>query len=353
MKQFPEYISEKRRAAPSPAALVENGQAHFGTFESAIPVLNLLDCKKPCGKCMPEFMKKARYTEWEAFEIHIDEGIVVSAVYNMGIIGFNIIVFYDKREGKEYHWVNFTNGKNAKVAKNLLDSKSELLLKKGELTIENYFGDKKCRGRGKAASKKFGEIEFDMKGTGLSDSCVVSIPFDKNKPLYSQKEFFKAEGFLTLNGERFETNERSTIIIDDHKGFYPFSAHYDWLTTMGKTKIEGEEKYLAINFTRNQSIDQDAYNENILWLEGESYVLPPVYFDKKSKTEWRIFDDHGTVDVTFSIDKTFVMKMNAVLLKIDYNLPFGTLKGFVKDHEGRVYELDGMYGIGEDKTTRI
>lgn len=33
MSKYPDYISEKRRPVPTPDSIVENGQAHFGTFD--------------------------------------------------------------------------------------------------------------------------------------------------------------------------------------------------------------------------------------------------------------------------------------------------------------------------------
>ena len=47
MSKYPDYISEKRRPVPTPDSIVENGQAHFGTFDKPFRNLNLLDCEKP------------------------------------------------------------------------------------------------------------------------------------------------------------------------------------------------------------------------------------------------------------------------------------------------------------------
>ena len=351
MTKLPKYLSEKRIAVEPPERLVSMGQAKFGTFNAPIPNLNVIECGK-----------KSKFTEWEAFEISFDEGLIVSAVYNnMYLMGFNIIVFFDKRTGKVSRWLNYKipySNKQIKVAPNLIMTKTEGMRKNSHITMVNNFEKGEVYGKAWATNKKYGTIEFDMKAKSLSDSCVVSIPFGPNMPLYSQKEFMKGEGTVTVNGEVFKSNENTTVIVDDHKGFYPHKAHYDWLTTMGMTEIDGKQQYLAINFTRNQSTDQDAYNENILWLDGKSFILPPVNFTypkcgkHPAGTVWQVKDDHGTVDVTFEIINTYEMpKVKLGFMKIDYNLPFGKLKGFVKDYDGKVYNLDGMYGIGEDKST--
>lgn len=58
------------------------------------------------------------------------------------------------------------------------------------------------------------EYEFDLKRVSLPS--VVSIPFGPNRPLYTQKDLFKAKGRLVLNDEVFESNDHTTAIIDDH-----------------------------------------------------------------------------------------------------------------------------------------
>ncbi len=55
-------------------------------------------------------------------------------------------------------------------------------------------------------------------------------------------------------------------------------AHYDWVSTMGKLNIDGKMKWFGFNLTRNKSIDQEKYNENIIWFENETSLLPPVTF---------------------------------------------------------------------------
>ena len=192
-----------------------------------------------------------------------------------------------------------------------------------------------------------------MKITNISDPSVVNIPFGENMSLYSQKNLFKAEGSITANGEKFEANENSVAIIDDHKGFYPFRAHYYWLTTMGTMEIDGKKQYIGFNLTKNQSISQYEYNENWLWLEGKGFPLPPVSFVKVNKTTWEIKDSQGIVDLKFEIDNTFPLLFNAGIVHIKYYLPFGKLSGNITNIDGKVYNFDGMLGIAEDKGTKI
>ncbi|NCA66492.1 MAG: DUF2804 domain-containing protein [Clostridia bacterium] len=353
MDKYPDYISEKRRPVASPKCIVQDGQSLFGTFATPIENLNFLDCVKPCGKLLPHALNKIRFTKWEALEVMLDEGTLLSAVYHMGMMGFSIFVYFDKTEKKTYSWVNFTQAKNCIVAPNLIDSVTTLTTKNSFAELNNEFQNGLCRAKGNSKNKKSGAVEFELKLSRISPPSIVNIPFGSNKPLYSEKDFFKAEGYIVINGKKILTNDNSTSIIDDHKGYYPFKAHYDWLTTMGKTEIDGEQKYLAINFTRNQSINQDDYNENLLWLENQSCPIPPVKFEKISKNKWKVTDEHNTVEVYFDIEADFKMMTHLGILDISYTLPFGKVSGYVHDTNGKKYIIDGMYGIGEDKSTRI
>lgn len=358
------YINPTRTPAATPESIVENGRVHFGTFDAPWQNLNLLDAQKPCGPRMPDFLKKSRLTEWEAFEVGMDEGALISAVYKIGLIRFSIFVWYDKAEDKIYSWRNISSKKNVKVASQLVSDHCYCKTKSSEYRIENDFMNGKARAKGYTKGKN-GEFSIDMSFERVSPLANGVMPLAKNKDgslrnaLYSEKDFFKATGNITINGKCYLTNERSVGIIDDHKGFYPFRAHYDWLTAMGKTQIDGEEKYFAFNLTRNQSVDQEQYNENVIWLENQSFPMPPVVFkhkdNKKKANEWRVVDEKGLglVDITFRISKVFYMPIHALVIDCYYALPFGALEGYVTDTEGKQYRVDGMLGIGEDKTTRM
>ena len=351
--KYPNYISKKRIGVEPPEFLVDKltGKPVFGTFTKEISNINLLDCKGlyPFGR----LFNKARYTHWEALELHFDECAIVSAVYNMGIIGFAIVVLFDKRDKSIKHWIQFVPGGKAKVAPNLIDTVTSQDSKKLKYHLHNMFHEGYATAQITGNSKKFGDIEIDVKITNVAKPSVVNIPFEGGKSLYSQKNLFKAEGKIVLNGETFEANENSVAIIDDHKGFYPFEAHYDWLTTMGTTEIDGKKQVIGFNLTKNQSISQYDYNENWLWLEGEGFSLPPVEFRKVTKSKWEIKDALGKVDLIFELDNTYKMKFNIGLIYIKYYLPFGTLKGTITNYDGKVYNFDGMLGIAEDKTTKI
>lgn len=378
MGEYSKFIHEKRRAVEPPKDMVDaKGQCVFGTFTREFETMELLKCKKPTKA--PQCMNRLKLTLWEATEVHLKNGVLLAVVCDMGIFGKTLNVFYDKRSKKVYCWDTNLPSKETVIAPNLIGGAvAEAHTPVSFVKYENYFDEGKCHLSGKHEGKCLitlgrsdkpaskclkenageGTIEYDFNLTRLSLPCVASIPFGKNRPLYSQKDFFKAEGRLVINGEEMLSDGDTVAVVDDHRGYYPRKAHYDWVTTMGKCKMEnGEEIWLAFNLTRNQSIDQEQYNENLLWLEGKTSILPPVVFTRSIESkdfcdhsEWIVKDEHDMVNLTFKVDGMNPMIMHAGVVNIDYYITYGHLEGYVRDEDGNKYVLDGMLGMGEDKT---
>jgi hypothetical protein len=122
---------------------------------------------------------------------------------------------------------------------------------------------------------------------------------------------------------------------------------WDWLTGAG---FDTGGRKLAVNLTRNDSIDPDRYNENCVWIDGRVQLLPAVEFRRRPELEpevWEIRDRAGDVAVDFEIELDGHVRVNAVVIESRYRGPFGRLRGYVRGGGERV-ELDGLFGMGED-----
>lgn len=355
MKDYGKLISVKRQSVPTPKSLVDNGMAVFGTFDKEFEQMDLGSLKHPVSKMYPNFLNKLRLTLWEATEVHLDNGVLLAVVCDMGIFGMILNVFFDKKTKKVFSWTNNLPSSKTTIAPNLINgSVAEAYTKDSSIKYINHFEIGKCSLEGQSQSEKSGKIVYKFALERVSLPSIVSIPFGKNKPLYSQKDLFKVTGYLDINGSHFETTDTTTAIIDDHRGYYPYRQHYDWLTTMGKPIIDGKPQYFAFNLTRNQSLNQDEYNENLIWFENKISLLPPVKFEHDTSGNiWKVKDDHDMVNITFEIDDRFKMVVHPLVLRIDYFVTFGEIKGYIRDLNGKKYILDGMIGIGEDKTLRF
>lgn len=354
MNNYPEFLSKKRLPVETPKNLVdENGKIAIGTFDQPFKNLNLMEAKKPYGYPMSKRMKKLRMKDWEAIEISLDEGLLASDIYCVGPLAYNAIIYFEYATGKIYRWTTIFSPNKQTRHSTLLDSEMYCKAGKSYNHFKNIYKDGKAIYHAEAKDKKLGEIKIDIELTNISDASNVFIPMGKNSGVYSQKNFFRAKGKVVWNDKEIHTNENTMAIIDDHKAFYPFKMHYYWLTGIGVADIDGKKQPLAFNLCRNQSINQDDYNENLLWLENKSFVLPPVKFELQ-KDSWRVFDEHGMVDVKIDLAKErFRMFVPLGIFKMDYGIPFGKLSGYIKDYDGKKYDVSSLGCMGEDVSYRI
>ena len=378
MGEYSKFISEKRRSVPTPKDLVdENGKVVFGTFDKEFETMELLRAKKPTRA--PQFLNKFKLTLWEATEVHLKNGVLLAVVCDMGIFGKQLNMFYDKRTKTVYCWDTQQKSKLTTIAPNLINGAvAEVQTDVGFVKYINNFEKGEAKLSGKHVGKclistpeeyvkstgwkdKFGEatIEYDfqLKRVSLPSNVSIPFPYSDNRTLYSQKDLFKAEGKLIINGEEMITDEDSAAIIDDHRGYYPRKAHYDWVSTMGTININGEKKMFGFNLTHNQSTNEEDYNENLIFLEGRTSLLPPVKFTRSIESkdfvnfsEWTVKDEHDMVNLKFKVYGVNPMIMHAGVVNIDYYVAWGELEGYLRDEDGTKYVLDGMMGIGEDKT---
>lgn len=355
MGEYSKFISEKRRSVPTPDSIVdENGICVFGTFDREFVGLDLVRAKKPTSS--PQSRNKKRLTLWEAVEVQFDEGILFAAVSDMNLFGTNLNLWFDKRSREVTVWMTNLKSKDTVIAPNLLGTTAKAEHKRGFVVLKNDLGNDELRVTGEHDNGDV-ELKYDLCLTRESKPSVVSIPFGENRPLYTQKDLFSVKGKISVGGEEIVANERTTAIMDDHRGYYPKRMHYDWLSTMGRNPT-GAAQYFGFNLTCNQSKNQDDYNENLIWLGKNISLLPPINFSKnmpvsrykKGDVAWRVQDAHDMVNVEFKIEDCFAMVVHAVVIKIDYYIAFGRLSGYIRDEDGKKIPLDGLTAMGEDKT---
>lgn len=358
MKDYSSFISATRRSIPTPKALVENGLAHFGTFDKEFSILNILDAKNPTalGNCF----KKKKLTLWEAMEVNLEKGYLLVVACDMGIFGLGFYVFYDRETKKVYSSVTNVKSEEVKTAENLLNGQ-ETSIDVPSIMVRfiNHFEKGEAEAEGRVGNEKDGKVEYHLNLEALSKPSIVSIPFGKNRPLCTEKQFFRATGSFSFNGKQYDVNEQAVAVIDDHRAYYPRHAHYDWLTAMG---INKDGKYQAFNLTANQSLDPAKYNENLIWNEGGTSLLPPVHFvrdrksidfatEKSTPTIWTIKDDYDMVNLTFHLTGVYKDHENhAGVVQINYFVAFGYLEGYIREEDGTLIDYTGVEAMGEDKT---
>ena len=344
----------RREVLPAPREVVTNGNCNMGTFNGLIEHINPLDAEKPLGFRAPRVFNYLRLKEWQALQIANDEWFVCLAVYNPKEIGIALVMAYRKSERRMYRYERKVPFWKLKVPGGLGDSHCYYhsrnfnidiynKLKNGHITVD--FNMHNFRGLPDCLASFTGYHE--------TEPIVIVQPFAKNRPLYSHKALMPAEGSLTISDTTtgFAKNS-SCMIIDDHKGYYPYVMKYDWVTALG---YDDKGRLAGFNLTDNQVRNHEKYNENCLWLDGKMYPLPPIKITRPSGVEqiWEVRDDYGMVRLYFTPLADMPVYLNLVLMETRYHGPTGSFEGYIVDPDGNQVCFDGFSGMGEKKYIRM
>ncbi|MCM1988384.1 DUF2804 family protein [Oceanirhabdus seepicola] len=332
------------------ALVDENGTFNFGTYKYPIENVNMLDCLKPFKIRTLRKLNYARLKEWEAFQGGNDRFFILGSIYNVKWMAMNIIIVYDKLNDKVYEYKEKSLERKSQIGKGMMNNVTEFTLKNtnikfvnkldcGEVTIH-------CFARG---DKTKPDIDIKITGRHIIDPNVICHPFGMNRGVYSHKEIMRMNGEMIFGDEKIVFNEEDAfMIIDDHKGFYPFKMKYDWVTGYGF----GENgNLIGFNLTDNQVIQPQKYNENCLW-NHKKYELPNIKFTHVNEKLWNIKDEKGKVNVEFTILNQYELKFNCGVMYSDYEAPFGVFNGTIETEDG-IFIMKDFFGMGEKKRLRL
>ncbi len=345
-----------RKITSTPDSLVSNGKFNFGTFNKPFNNLNPLD-----ADCfiipVPKMIKNLRLKEWQAYEMGNNDFFVFTVLYKAKSIALAQFIVYDKINKKKYLYEKIVPTWSIKLPSSLSSSSGEYKDKNFFIRYNNDIinGNLNIKIR-MNGFKTLPDSEAEF--TGIYDFAkweplVVSMPFSKRKGMYSHKCLMPMTGSLIIGDQNVDFNKKeSFMIIDDHKGYYPYSSFYDWVTGI-KNDVKGNIS--GFNLTHNQVINKEQYNENCLWINGKISLLPPVLFSRPQgpDMEWIIKDNYGKVDIRFIPEVYGKVDINMFFLKTYYRGPLGEFYGFIKDSSGVKHPVDDFFGMGEEKKLRM
>jgi len=345
-----------RKILPVPQSLVSDGKFNLGTFNRPFNLLNPLD-----ADCFdfpaPKALKNLRLKEWQAYEMGNSHYFVFTVLYKAKSIAMAQFIIYDRINKKKYLYERIVPTWAISLPDSLSSSSGEYRDKKFLIQYNNSINTGNLNIKIEINnSKNLPDIKAEFNGLYNFikwEPIVVSMPFSDKSGMYSHKCLMPMTGLLRTGGvETVFESKNSYLIIDDHKGYYPYNSFYDWVTGI---QSDGKGNPSGFNLTHNQVTDKEQFNENCLWIKGRISALPPVHFFRPdgADMEWQIKDDYGMVDVKFTPEVQGKVDINLLLLKSYYRGPIGSFRGYIKDSSGKKHSVDSCYGMGEEKKLRM
>ena len=137
------------------------------------------------------------------------------------------------------------------------------------------------------------------------------------------------------------------------RAYYKFTTRVNNIYGCGKIK----DKNIVFNIQTSNldAADNDSYNSNVLVVDGEETVLPPVYItqpfgiDKK----WIIQDTESMIDLTFNPISVNTRTLNLLVIRERYSVIYGTFEGVLLSKNGEKFILKSLPGILHTDNLRL
>ncbi len=322
---------------------------NFGQYTSPFKNVNLNEVRMsgplPFGHTF--FLR-----EWQAFQIFTEGYFGIMAIYNTKKVSLVQLILYDIENQKKYKFekkvlpwqLEIPNGLY-KTRASYSSSNCNMLV---EHDVENSLLDIDVT---IASSRKYPGAELKLKGhhdTQRYTPIVVCLPFNEKRAMYSHKCLMPLEGTIKLGHHIIELSQKNShLIIDDHKGYYPYITKYDWITAAG---FNEQGQRIGFNFTDNQIQNKEKFNENGVWVDGQLSFLPPIKVSRPKgyQETWYVKDKGGQVELSFKPIEHNAVNLNLLLLKSKYQGPYGYFNGVIHPKGKDKIIIDNFFGMGED-----
>ncbi|MEI6388502.1 MAG: DUF2804 family protein [Spirochaetota bacterium] len=347
----------------APHDAVTDGDFSFGWFRGPFERVNFLDIRRFWRRGTPGWIKTWRLKEWRAFLMGDARWSVMTALFNAKLFTIAYFHAWDRQEGRSVGFTRILPGNIVAIGEKLTLSHNayhgqharvdfDFNLSVGIIAVSVNWKP----GKGLPGFHGAFTLPFNM-----TKACPTSVvmPLGGRRAMYSTKIVLPMEGSLDLAGSlhRFDPRTASALVID-HKGFYPFGFHYDWIGAVG-IDAAGRRVGFSLAASSNRAAGAPVHaegssNENCVWIGERAWSLPSVRITRAAgyQGDWVIQDTEGLVDLLFTPKDHSDISFHLGLVESDWHGPFGALKGTVKNGEGETIEAERLVAMGEDMYLR-
>jgi hypothetical protein len=169
---------------------------------------------------------------------------------------------------------------------------------------------------------------------------------------------------MTLNGNLCVSTslKDGNVKVDNSAGLGIMTlkrAYYKFRTktiaVFGLGEVKGKKINLYLQTSNLDAADTDSYNSNVMVVDGEETVLPPVYITHPFGIEkkWIIQDTESMIDLTFNPISTNTRVLNILVLKNTSSMIYGTFEGVLLTKNGEKIIIKSLPGVLHTDNLRL
>ena len=190
-------------------------------------------------------------------------------------------------------------------------------------------------------------IQADLKLKPESESLplMVCTPTAYSGWTYTQKHNALAiQGQMSVKGQPQDLTN-AVAGYDFSAGYMRRETSWRWASINQRS----EDKRIGLNLAAG--VNETGYCENVIWIDGERHLMPPVHFEfsrMRQEASWRITSQDKRIDLIFKPKNQRSEKKNFWFLKSNFRQFVGYFSGYLIDDNGIKHELDEVMGLTED-----
>lgn len=353
-----------REISSPPEKLIKNGIPVFGTFSGITPTLDIKGVANPFhGIPMPPIFTRFRIRARLIYVFNFGDYIGSIEIFDNKILNMAELIFWNKTTCKKYRYRKFLGVRYRFIPKNLDKGICSYSTKNHHIRFSwNHLNDRlsiilKLKG-------DFSQPEIDISFLNhFADSTsneIISVKPAPNKHRCSATWYAigKFCGSLNITNKKtkvkdFTQGANGIGLMFLNRSYYSFITKGENISAVGK--VGDKEIIFRLSTTSLDGANTDAYNDNVLFVDGELTLLPPTYFTHPFgiNKEWIIQDVESMVDLTFTPSSVSSNSLNLIGIRTASDTIFGMINGFLLTKENEKIMLKEFPAIVKKSLLRL
>lgn len=347
-----------RQVEEPPKKIIRSGKAQFGTFSNVSPKLDIKGMHAPyAGVPLPAFISNLRIKSRLTYTYNLGQYFGMTEFYDFKVFGLCEVIFWNKESGKRnsYHAVmpgrrRFVplNTKKGLCASYQQSRRARLFWEDDHDFFKNEFLVKGDKVRPSAKGKMISLRKDQMH----SDWLFVNPSPAKSRCTATWLSPMTIKGSLTTFDPKENPKnvslpkaETGTALVSMNRSYFKFHTKHNFVKGIGT--VGGKNIIFNIVNSNIDAADDESYNSNGLFINGDLTPLPPVVITHPFgvRKSWIIQDTEGMIDLTFTPVSIQTRVLNIILIRNSSTTIYGTFEGVLVSKDGEKVNLKNFPGI--------
>lgn len=350
-----------RNLLEPPEKIIVNNKPVFGSFKDSPKLLDITGLSDPFGiGPLPIFLTKLRIRANISFTFNTEFFFGTIALLDSKYFCFSEVILWDKKTLKKQVYRS-AFGFRRFIPKNLEKAVCATYNKNRYIRI----GWDKSRNRLSAI--------FSLKGNEIKNSMSAAFALQTNDiscgklfsvtPSPTQRRCvatYTLAGAIhgkimnLTNGTNSDCSTENSIgLFDIRRAYYKLRTKTD--TFQGLDFLNGKFIIFKLTTTSYDAIDNDTYNENVLFVDNDMTLLPPITVTRPYgiTKKWIIQDTENMVDLSFTPVSDHRTIASIFILRSDSHTIYGSFDGDLRTKDGTIIHLKEFYGLVTHQSLRM